>query len=173
MGKKELRAVISKLADLFTDFPAPESQKKKCGKKGATAEKRMVPQCRSVRQGLRLNYKQLERPLPAWHGGGLLSATEWLTGEDEEWKLTWRPEGRERVAECGRGSISKLADLPPAAVCARRGERITLVIFETKSGPGVFAPRRLRTHLMKSGWRLIANSDGFWQRSTSEVSGRC
>lgn len=63
-----------------------------------------VPQCRSVRQGLRLNSKQLEPPLPAWPGGGLLSTAAGMAEGDEERKLTWRPPKGETEVEVASAS---------------------------------------------------------------------
>lgn len=60
---KELRSVVIYI----------HSRKSGVGRWGGA----VMPQCRS--QSLRLNYKQLERPLPAWHGGGG-GALKWLTG---------------------------------------------------------------------------------------------
>lgn len=84
-------------------------KKKKVRREKEKKKNPTVPQCRSVRQSLRLNSKQLEPPLPAWPSGGLLSTAAGMAeggGRGTEADMA-APEGRDG----GRGSISKLADL--------------------------------------------------------------
>lgn len=123
-------------------------------KKRCDGRKCIAPQYRSGRQSLRSDYKQLERPLPAWHGGGLLSGRcpvtlKWLMG---------RRRTESQVTYSGGPQRHQLAFLGIATHNPPGSDTSSVAVFETNSktdDPPCSASERVQNSADETGRHLV------------------